>query len=163
MSYAIYLQQQNDRNLMKIKHLYERALSQSPNNPTYLASYALFLDGDLNDHTAAKDKFEASLKIDPDNATTLTSFAATLMKSKEEREAGRIEELYRHALEIEPENELTLIAYGQFYNYSTKTSKVPETGIARHYQSIPITRWQPNCLTKQASSHIPKTRLDAGI
>ena len=114
MSYAIYLQQQNDRNLMKIKHLYERALSQSPNNPTYLASYALFLDGDLNDHTAAKDKFEASLKIDPDNATTLTSFAATLMKSKEEREAGRIEELYRHALEIEPENELTLIAYGQF-------------------------------------------------
>lgn len=110
MSYAIYLQQQNDRNLMKIKHLYERALSQSPNNPTYLASYALFLDGDLNDHTAAKDKFEASLKIDPDNATTLTSFAATLMKSKEEREAGRIEELYRHALEIEPENELTLIA-----------------------------------------------------
>lgn len=114
MSYAIYLQQQNDRNLMKIKHLYERALSQSPNNPTYLASYALFLDGDLNDHTAAKDKFEASLKIDPDNATTLTSFAATLMKSKEEREAGHIEELYRHALEIEPENELTLIAYGQF-------------------------------------------------
>lgn len=114
MSYAIYLQQQNDRNLMKIKHLYERALSQSPNNPTYLASYALFLDGDLNDHTAAKDKFEASLKIDPDNATTLTSFAATLMKSKKEREAGRIEELYRHALEIEPENELTLIAYGQF-------------------------------------------------
>ena len=114
MSYAIYLQQQNDRNLMKIKHLYERALSQSPNNPTYLASYALFLDGDLNDHTAAKNKFEASLKIDPDNATTLTSFAATLMKSKEEREAGRIEELYRHALEIEPENELTLIAYGQF-------------------------------------------------
>ncbi len=114
MSYAIYLQQQNDRNLMKIKHLYERALSQSPNNPTYLASYALFLDGDLNDHTAAKDKFEASLKIDPDNATTLTSFAATLMKSKEEREAGRIEELYRHALEIEPENDLTLIAYGQF-------------------------------------------------
>ena len=114
MSYAIYLQQQNNRNLMKIKHLYERALSQSPNNPTYLASYALFLDGDLNDHTAAKDKFEASLKIDPDNANTLTSFAATLMKSKEEREAGRIEELYRHALEIEPENDLTLIAYGQF-------------------------------------------------
>ena len=114
MSYAIYLQRQNDRNLMKIKHLYERALSQSPNNPTYLASYALFLDGDLNDHTAAKDQFEASLKIDPDNATTLTSFAATLMKSKEEREAERIEELYRHALEIEPENDLTLIAYGQF-------------------------------------------------
>ena len=126
VSYAIYLQQSKHGNLERIRNLYERALSLSPHNPSYLTAYALFLDEETGDYVSAKIKFEESLKFDPNNVTTLISYATTLMKSKSNGETGCIKTLFERALKIEPNNDLAITAYGRFLQIVYRDDTVAE-------------------------------------
>ena len=126
VSYAIYLQQSKFGDLKKIRNLYERALSLSPHNPSHLTAYALFLDEEVGDYDSAKIKFEESLKFDPDNVTTLISYATTLMKSKSDGKTAYIETLFERALEIEPNNDLAITAYGRFLQIVYRDDTVAE-------------------------------------
>ena len=106
-------------------------LRAKPNDPNVHSNYGAYLRDAAKDDARAEQAYLRALELDPNHSNALGNLANILW---ERGELDRSEELYRHALEANPDNVTQRINFGRFLLWARED---PDAALALCEQGLP--------------------------
>lgn len=92
--------------------LYQRAVSEEPDNPLILSNYAQFLYLVVHDLDRAEDMFKRAVRVGPPEADSLSRYASFLWVAR--NDLAGAEEKFLEAIEADPTNTIHAANYAHF-------------------------------------------------
>lgn len=109
---TVELEHEDYTDYFRTELMYQRAVSEDPNNPLILSNYGQFLYLVVHDHDRAEEYFKRAVRIDPPDAESLGRYASFLWLARNDLTAA--EETFLEAIAADPTNTFHAANYAHF-------------------------------------------------
>ncbi|MBX7224570.1 MAG: tetratricopeptide repeat protein [Chitinophagales bacterium] len=102
----------SEKDVEKKNKIYQKGLTEYPNNADVLGNYANFLKNILKQYDKAEEFYKKAIEINPSHANNLGNYAHFLSDIR--KQYDKAEEFYKKAIEINPNHTYNLNNYAIF-------------------------------------------------